>query len=301
MNTFDPMLATALDYKRDKDGNPTFEEQQFQWDAQPKLDGIRCVYYFDGEDTRALTRVKGKHTGEYANKINHLPWFIYPTPQTVLDGELIWGKSSRSTMEVLGCESGKALRLQEEHGFVQFHVFDTPFYRGRDVRFLPWERRREFLLEFIDRWSNLHVVREFPARLAWNAGGEGIMLKAPMHQYECGRRSENWLKVKRFRRFIVVVTTFTWGKAGKTGTMLGKMGAIEISMLDHRGILISVGACGTGFSMEERHAGAWPARTVVEVESSDVTEDNKLWHPRFIRRRPDLRVEDASLGQLASS
>lgn len=124
------------------------------------------------------------------------------------------------------------------------------------------------------------------------------MLKAPMHQYQAGRRSPDWLKVKRSKRYIAVVTGFQWGKQGKTGAMVGLMGSLSVSMLNKDGILIHVGDAGTGFAMAERNPGAWPVRSVVEVESSDVTEDLQLWHPRFCGRRPDLRIEDAPLTQL---
>lgn len=322
---YDPMLATSLDYKRweipllqgcdipdPRDGQPTFEEQQFQWDAEVKLDGVRLIVYLEPNCNhgRALTRVKGKHTGEYANKFGHLAWartdgLVGAT--TVIDGEVTWGKNSRETMEILGCDWREAIKRMLDRGEpLKFTAFDLLAFQGTDIRHKPYEKRREYLTNLMFRLmesfhDEVDIVLPGPARALWANCSEGIMLKAPYHTYDCGTRSPSWLKVKRSKRYIAVVTTFNWGKRGKTGAMEGLMGSLCISMVDETGRFVSVGDVGTGFAMADRNPGAWPPRTVVEVESSDITEDNKLWHPRFIRRRPELRVEDAKLGQLASS
>ena len=322
MKTFAPMLARTLDYKRwerpvptghfpdPMDGQPTFEEPEWQWDAEIKLDGVRCMLYLEKNcrDTRALTRVKGKHTGEYADKATHLAWarsdgLVEGT--TIIDGELTWGANSRETMSILGCHTAESLRRQVERGPLKFTAFDLLVASTVDVRFKTYEQRRDILqlvmFGFMEDFKDeVDLVFPGPARQLWAQAScrEGIMLKAPFHQYQDGIRSASWMKAKRFRKFIAVVTGFQWGKQGKTGAMVGLMGSLSVSMLNKDGILIHVGDVGTGFAMAERSPGAWPMKTVVEVESSDVTEDGILWHPRFVSRRPDLRVEDALLTQL---
>jgi bifunctional non-homologous end joining protein LigD len=304
----EPMLATTLDYEYDEDLQPKFTEQQFQWDAEDKLDGVRLrvKLEYNCNDSLALTRVKGKHTGEYANKLGHLAWartdgLVERT--TILDGEGKWGKNSRSTMEILGCHSNESLLRQARTEPLKYTAFDILFFNGVDVRFHTFERRRLLLTEVMTGLEaqfpgEVNLIRTGPARYLWRQNAEGIMLKEPGHYYQDGKRSPSWLKVKRFKKYIAVVTGYTAGKQGKTGQMVGLMGSLWLGMLDHRGILIPVGAAGTGFDMNERSPLAWPVRTVVEVASSDVTEDGKLWHPRFLKRRPDLRVEDAQLSQL---
>ena len=301
MTNFEPMLAQPLVYEHDKDLQPLFTEQQFQWDAEVKLDGIRALLYMDGENTRLLTRVKGKHTGEYADKINHLPWFIFPQRGTTLDGELTWGANSRECMEVLGCYPSEAIRRQEYSQPVKFTAFDILTDGGEDCRFKTYEQRRALLLDNVYALkrnnSNIDMAERGSARSLWAKGGEGIMLKEPMHQYQTGRRSPSWLKVKRFKKYIAVVTGYSAGKEGKTGKMLGKVGALTLGMWNGR-YLVPIGNCGTGFDMDERGIFDWPVHTVVEVASSDVTEDGKLWHPRFLHRRPELNLRDALLEQI---
>jgi len=305
-----PMLATTLDYEVDDDLKPKFTEQQFQWDAEIKLDGVRVVLYLEKNCnyTRALTRVKGKHTGEYADKATHLAWtrsdgLVEGT--TVIDGEVTWGKNSRTTMEILGCHTAESLKRQIATEPLKFTAFDLLMNNGRDTRYLTFERRRQTLqlvmFGFMEKYKDeVDMVFPGPARILWTQpwAREGLMLKEPNHYYQDGKRSKSWLKVKRFKKYIAVVTGYNAGKEGKTGQMLGKMGSLWLGMLDSRGILKPVGAAGTGFGMSERSPLAWPVHTVVEVASSDVTEDGKLWHPRFLKRRPDLRVEDALLSQL---
>jgi bifunctional non-homologous end joining protein LigD len=306
---FEPMLAQSLDYEYHEETlEPKFTEQQFQWDAEVKLDGIRMLVYIEPNcnNSRALTRVKGKHTGAYANKGPHLAWLRTDglvDDLTVLDGEVTWGKNSRTTMEILGCHANESLRRQVELGPLKFTAFDILMGGGRDFRYKTYEQRRDILHAVMFNLNTqfpgeVDWVMPGPAKALWAKGGEGIMLKEPMHNYQAGCRSPSWLKVKRFKKYIAVVTGYTAGKEGKTGQMVGLMGSLWLGMLDHRGILMPVGAAGTGFGMTERSPLAWPVRTVVEVASSDVTEDGKLWHPRFLKRRPDLRVEDAQLSQL---
>lgn len=306
-----PMLATALDYTRDAVGNPTFEEGVFQWDAEPKLDGVRLLVYLEPNCnySKALTRVKGKHTGEYANKFGHLAWARTDglvSATTIIDGEVTWGNNSRETMQILGCDWREAFsRMHDRKQCLKFTAFDLLAFQGTDIRHKTYEERRQRLTllmgHLMENFPNeVDLVYPGPARALWSRCSEGIMLKAPYHTYQSGRRSPDWLKVKRSKKYIAVVTGFQWGKKGKSDKMVGLMGSLSVSMINKEGILIHVGDVGTGFAMGERNAGAWPPRTVVEVESSDVTEDGILWHPRFCQRRPDLRVEDAPLAQILS-
>ncbi len=314
---YEPMLALPLDYEYDEETlQPKFTEQQFQWDAEVKLDGVRILVYLNWNcnDSRALTRVKGKHTGEYANKLGHLAWARTDglvEKQTVLDGEVTWSPdaktrpNSRTTMEILGCHANESLIRQARTRPLKFTAFDILEFNGVDCRYHAFERRRVLLTEVMMSLNTqfkdeVDWVYPGPARALWAQGGEGIMLKEPSHYYQDGKRSSSWLKVKRFKKYIAVVTGYTAGKQGKTGQMVGLMGSVWLGMLDKRGILMSVGSAGTGFSMSERSPSAWPVHTIVEVASSDVTEDGKLWHPRFLKRRPDLRLEDALLSQLES-
>lgn len=103
--------------------------------------------------------------------------------------------------------------------------------------------------------------------------------------------------MKRARKYVAVITGQIAGKEGKTGQMLGRMGSLMLGMWNGK-MLVPVGNCGTGFEMDERGPSCWPVHQVVEVESSDITEDGKLWHPRFIRRRPELNLRDALLEQI---
>lgn len=307
ITNFAPMLASTLDYATDAELQPLFTEQQFQWDAEDKLDGVRLLTYlsYNCNDSRALTRVKGKHTGEYANKIGHLAWARTDglvEHLTVLDGEGKWGKNSRSTMEILGCHSNESLLRQARTEPLKYTAFDILMFNGVDVRFQNEGRRRLLLEEVMAGLEaqfpgEVGIIRRGPAKYLWRHNAEGIMLKEPLHQYQEGTRSPSWLKVKRFKKYVAVVTGHHMGKEGKTGQMLGKMGSLMLGMWNGR-FLVPVGNCGTGFDMDERGPSSWPIHMVVEVASSDVTEDGKLWHPRFIRPRPELNLRDALLEQI---
>ena len=283
------------------------EDPRWNWDAQRKVDGIRAMVYLGPQGKRVLTRVKGKHTGEYGVKTEHLPWLPDTEKDYVFDGELLWGRNSKECMKNLGCLPTESLKRQEATHPVCFVAFDILVGWGINLCPRPYFQRREALLDHgsfvaMNLDHKFQILKHFTdARSAWERAKslewEGIILKESFGTYEPGRRSPNWVKVKRAKKYVAVVTGQLAGKEGKTGQMLGRMGSLMLGMWNGK-MLVPVGNCGTGFDMDERGPSSWPVHLVVEVESSDITEDGKLWHPRFIRRRPELDLRAASVEQI---
>lgn len=272
----DPMKATLL----------LPGEKIPNWPTEDKVDGIRCMLYLNPTGNAALTRVKGKHTDTYADKSEHLSWLRKLTHwmPVVLDGELQYGANSRETMEIFGSLPERALRLQAETFPAIFIAYDVPFHGKSLCHLMPWVARMQILATVLQKLDSPYLLK-VRSGVKLDQCKEGIMLKDPHGKYEPGKRSRSWLKLKHERRFHVAVLRATAGKPGKTGQMVGLMGALEVAVWKD-GSLHSIGKVGTGFDMAEREQ-AFGLREVIEVTCAELTDDGKLWHGRFIRRVPE--------------
>ena len=104
-------------------------------------------------------------------------------------------------------------------------------------------------------------------------GGEGLVLYGPGYET---------LKVKPKFSLDVPVIGMTEG----TGKNIGKMGAL----------ITPKGKVGSGYTEEERDWW-WNVLLsedsfVIEVECDGLTKNGQFLHPRYVRLRPDKRVED---------
>lgn len=227
----------------------------------------------------------------------------------------------------------------EEYGPPRFIVFDVPAFRGLDCTGLPYWQRR-LLLELIvgphdpgrdlpgdirRLWETLtgggpavslldlfpgcgvELVEQMPATAAaieevLAAGGEGVVLKDRDGRYHPGRRSDTWLKVKRY----ATIDCFLTGryKPGRNG-WANRVGAVEVAVLDAAGAVVPVGYV----AVKPAWAGAVTApdgtlnpaviELVIEVEAQGVNEYGHLRHPHMMRVRLDKAAAACSAAQLS--
>lgn len=294
-----PMLADTFD--------PESEIHQLAlrtWPCELKARGVRAIV----TRGQVTTRVVSKKTEELTDKTEHLPWVKDFPPGIMLDGELIWGSTEREAMSVLGCLPEKSRELQKDNPVILV-AFDLLMFDGRNFQMNKQTVRSLMLTKLMPTLADfpIKLITRKPDRVksqVWyedvvKAGYEGVILKYPYGVYSPGLRPSNvWIKLKPDRTFNVVILRVQPGKEGKTGQMLGLMGALELGMWDGSS-LVPVGKVGTGFSLEQR-AEKWRPREVIEVKCAEVTPDGKLSHTRFERRRPDLTYKEASLEQYQS-
>ena len=106
---FLPMLAASFDKRKDKVTYPV--------DVQPKLDGVRCLAYWDGESLKLMSR--GGKQWECSDHIIEELETVLPKGW-VLDGELyIHGSTFQEITKLVK-------KLRPESVNVQFHVYDIP-------------------------------------------------------------------------------------------------------------------------------------------------------------------------------
>ena len=203
---FLPMLAASFDKRKDKVTYPV--------DVQPKLDGVRCLAFWNGDHVELMSR--GGKKWECCEHIVEELMKILPKGM-VLDGELyIHGKSFQEITKLV-----KKWRLESVD--VVFHVYDVPKELAGAIRPV-WADRRwslESLLEPFEECDSLEVVDTHLANTEEDVyklqsqfleeGYEGAIVREMDGEYRFGYRSNKLLKVKNFCDKEYEIVGFTTG------------------------------------------------------------------------------------------
>ena len=207
---FLPMLAIDFEKRRGKkkDGHT------YPCDIQPKLDGVRCLVLWDGEEIKLLSR-KGK---EYT--LPHITTYLRTRlPHSlVLDGELYIHGETFQTI------TSWVKKLRPESARIELHVYDCIDLNDREC---SWPERWEEKLSAF--FTNI-PVRDVPIKLVPTVecqgedevyemqgeylkdGYEGAVVRMyDNSKYRFGYRSKRLLKVKTFTDAEFEVVDFTCG------------------------------------------------------------------------------------------
>jgi len=201
---FLPMLAASFDKRKDKVTYPV--------DVQPKLDGVRCLAYWDGDSVKLMSR-GGKQWNCCQHIIDELETVL--PKDWVLDGELyIHGSTFQEITKLVK-------KLRPESVNVQFHVYDMP-RTYEDFKY--WEERYDVLAEFKDiaqDCESVVVVETYQAKSEDEVyqlqseyledGYEGSIVREKDGEYKFGYRSNKLLKVKNFMDEEYLIAGFTTG------------------------------------------------------------------------------------------
>jgi DNA ligase D-like protein (predicted ligase) len=180
------------------------------WLYELKFDGYRCLA---GRDSTGVTlwsrrgNVFTRNFSHLANAAHHLP------PDTLLDGELV-------AIDATGRVSFNLLQHHRSDAqAILFYVFDVIMHRGRSLRHVPLETRRELLSDImVDLKAKTPLIclsdtiDATPAQLiplVKEFGFEGIVAKRKDSCYEIGKRSGAWLKYKVNKAQAFVIGRYT--------------------------------------------------------------------------------------------
>ncbi len=289
--------------------------------GEPKMDGARYLMHVGVGGNRFTSRHISKKTNLFVEKTQNIPHLrdIFSNEGLnrdlqgcIFDGEIVRGtvlsKSSEVT-KIMGAKPEKAIQIQQEVGYVDYIIFDILYDKGRDVRGLPYETRRDILLRYLsdiaDPKKHLDII---PVELQdkerfyediIELGGEGVILKDTQAPYGTG-----WAKVKRKATFDVIITGFedptkiTKKVSGKESTSRyfdnNWIGAIQFGQY-FGGELINFGSCsGMDDALREQIScnRELYLGKVIEIEAQErIAKTGRFRHPRFIRFRPDKNPE----------
>jgi bifunctional non-homologous end joining protein LigD len=255
-----------------------------QWVMERKWDGWRFVFERAPDGVRSYA---GRNGSDYTGKLPEIEGALWHLPVgTVIDTEVIAvGEnlhSSDVTSVIAYPHSGKLVAI----------AFDLIQVAGLDATGNPWTERRAALTRLLERVATspvyLNPVYEPDAtvyRQMVDQGAEGVILKRKAATYQKGKRSHDWLKLKKFATADAIVTGFKAGQNGWSGTV----GAFEVQMVDS--------AAETRVAVEDdamRHAvtanpEAYRGKRL-ELKHYGLGKTGVPRHPTFLRWREDLEA-----------
>jgi bifunctional non-homologous end joining protein LigD len=210
-----------------------------EWGYEIKWDGARALGYAEKGSWRMSSRRGEELTVRYPELAPIAEQIEKRT--AILDGEVVaLDEQGRPRFQLLqrriGLASAAAVKARAAEVPVDFIVFDLLHLDGRRVRDLPYERRRELLLELGlegDRWRTPPHRTEGGADLleaARRQGLEGIVAKRLDSPYRPGKRTGEWIKARVWQRQEFVIGGWIPGE-GKRG---GRVGSLLIGYWDKR-------------------------------------------------------------------
>jgi bifunctional non-homologous end joining protein LigD len=309
---YQPMLAEPADAPFGGTG----------WLFEVKWDGIRAIAYV-GEKLSILSR----NDNDITRKFPELAELSRLASDVVLDGEIIVMKGGRPDFQAVAkrVQASRQADIEREarESPSTYVVFDILEKGGEPLISKPLSERRAALRESLRDGEHIvvsnYVVGEGEVyyEAAAAKGLEGVVAKRLGSPYRPGERSGEWLKVKRVKTVDCVVLGYTRG----TGNRADTFGALLLGLYEGNRLTF-VGRVGTGFtdkSLRELLAAFRPLETVErQVEAADIpegstwlkpgivaevgyqnlTDDDRLRAPRFIRLRTDKTPHDCTLSQV---
>ena len=212
---FLPMLAASFDKRKDKVTYPV--------DVQPKLDGVRCLAYWDGDSVKLMSR-GGKQWECCQHIIDELETVL--PKGWVLDGELyIHGSTFQEITKLVK-------KLRPESVNVEFHVYDVP-RAGNWCGNGGWDNRKNVLNDFHGNHGHCKSVKVVRTDFAAHEedvyelqseyleeGYEGAIVRESDGEYKFGYRSNKLLKVKNFMDEEYLIAGFTTGVGRFEGSVV---------------------------------------------------------------------------------
>jgi DNA ligase D-like protein (predicted ligase) len=292
------------------------------WIFEVKWDGIRAIAYVDEE--LSITSRRGNELLHAFPELSELKELV--TGSAILDGEVVVLRGGKPEFQ-LAIERLNAPALRVSYLARRFPasyvVFDILRLNGEWLLKKPLMERKRILEEALKEGRHV-VIADFVEEqgeeyfeAALKLGLEGIVAKRKTSVYEPGKRSGDWLKIKRIKSVDCIIVGFTRGK----GEREESFGALLLALYEGKAMRY-VGRVGTGFdrgtlqSLREkleklrtdelelkgyegiRGASFVRPELVAEIAYDSVTRDFKLRMPRFVRLRDDKPPEECTVEQL---
>ncbi len=298
-----------------------FNKPDWMW--EPKLDGYRILAFLD----HGKVTLRSRRGLELAATFPGVAAAIAQQGVSgmILDGELVAfdasGKPSFNALQNrFQLKTEREIAAAEKATPVVFFAFDLLHFAGLDLRKAPYADRRRYLAQGVLPTSLVQLVHAADDgvelyRAALASGFEGVIGKRKESQYEPGKRSGSWIKVKSTSSAEFVVGGYTKGKGARA-----PLGALLVGYWQGRKLRYA-SHVGSGF--DERSLAAVRARlepqqrktnpfaekpelnapttwvepaAVVEVKFQGWTEDGSLRAPVFLRLRDDIEAQNVTRG-----
>lgn len=295
------------------------------WLYELKFDGYRTQALKNGDNVRLMSSNAKDFTARFREIADAVR--LLPVRNSILDGEIV-------ALDDQGCSRFQLLQALEtgtDRPPLAFYLFDLLHHDDGDLRKQPLQKRRAALSKLlVDTEEPLRYsaeIRGDPKKLLEEVrrrGLEGIIGKKADSQYEEGRRSRSWIKLKCVSEQELVIGGYTppEGTRKHFGALLvgyherehlrfaGKVGtgfdAKLLEVLHRRMTALSRTSCPFA-NLPEKRAGRWaqnltPAEMkrchwvepelICQVRFTEWTQDGKLRHPVFLGLREDKQATE---------
>ena len=293
------------------------------WIFEPKIDGTRSIALISSGTVHLYNRRGLDITYRYPELERALAGSC---TGCILDGEIAVFADGKPSFHSLAHRDHQMEKMRIDYLSqalpASYVVFDILYAGGRSILDQPLRERKQLLPQQLQESENVSIIDFYSHRgkdyfsAALKMGIEGVMAKRLASPYQPGKRSQDWIKIKKSLKLDLVVGGYIPGK-GERSTYFGGLllGAYE------RGRLHYVGRVGSGFteaelaeitsSLVQRSSSPFanPPATpevrwteplmVVQVSALEVTKDGHLRAPVFLRRREDKDPEECELSQLS--
>jgi len=222
------------------------------WGFEFKWDGIRALAYVEGGRVRLISRTGEDITPRYPEI--HAMGRALGSREVILDGEIVaLDENGRPSFEQIqqrmGLSSENDVRRKMKTVPVSYMVFDLLWQDGHDQMKLPYTERRAQLAKLKlggPSWQTPPFEKgggQEMLEASLKSGLEGVIAKRLESQYEAGKRSGAWVKVKNRNRQELVIGGWLEGE----GKRRGYPGALLVGYYDGDK-LVYAGKVGTGFT-----------------------------------------------------
>lgn len=201
----------------------------------------------------------------------------------IYDGEVDSGGKGTESFQKLMTQVRKLEGVDPQ--IFKFHIFDiilddTPFINRYQILYnamIPTSFVKTRLLEHwqVPTWVKTETHLATLANQYIDQGEEGIIVKVNTSPYEY-KRSNHWLKLKKFHTIDVQVTGWDYG-TGKNSQVVGNLNCIM-----RNGTTFNV---GSGMSDDQRIAFMTETPSIIEVAYQELTKEGKPRFGTFVRSR----------------
>ena len=220
-----PMLAKQAD----KVSQKTIDKVPY-WYASRKIDGVRCSFYYDGEEIHTSSRGGEDYDCacmHFRNNEN-LKKFFSRHPNVVLDGELY--KHGKSLQQISG-----AARLEKnavDCDWLEYYIYDvvdtSRTFEERlkilgairyelGLGFNPEREWKEGELQFqmvpqqkVSGYKNINILHDIYVAEGW----EGVVIRDPSKVYRPNGRTNDMIKIKKYKDAEFIVIDYELGLRG---------------------------------------------------------------------------------------
>ena len=289
-----------------------------KWVYERKLDGVRCLAYYDGEHAWLRSRTGGDQGPAFPEVVEALE--AQQSPSFAVDGEVVAFDGAQTSFSALQprIHLTSAERARRTGVAIFYYVFDLLHLDGHSTRRLPLRERKALLRDLFDWGDPLRFTTHRNAdgekyfEEACAKGWEGLIAKRADASYPSGR-TKDWLKFKCEQGQEFVIGGWTDPRGSRVG-----FGALLLGYYSKGGDLVYAGKVGTGFDtamLRSMHGQLndlerssppfeqgpllprkdvhWAEPKLVgNVSFTEWTRDGQLRHPRFLGLRDDKRPRD---------